>query len=99
MNGEVTNNIKPSRGLWHGDPMSPYIFILCLEQFGHWIQNRVEEGRWKALKASRSGPKLSHIFFADDILLFAEASDDQASCIKEGLGEVLPRFRSESEFS
>lgn len=28
---------------------------------------------------------VSHLFFADDILRFAEASEDQISCIKEGL--------------
>lgn len=49
------------------------------------IQNRVMKGRWRALKASRSGPKVSHLFFADDLMLFSEASEDQVACIKVGL--------------
>lgn len=76
-----------SRGLRQGDPLSPYLFILCLEHLGHWISRSVEEGKWKPLRASRSGPKVSHLFFADDLILFAEATIEQASYIKTGLDE------------
>ncbi|KAK3206654.1 hypothetical protein Dsin_020700 [Dipteronia sinensis] len=31
LNGEVHGNISPSGGLRQGDPMSPYIFIICAE--------------------------------------------------------------------
>lgn len=84
-NGEVMSAIKPTRRLRQGDPLAIYLFVLSMERLGHWIQRRVEESRWKALKASRQGPRISHLFFADDLLLFSEASEDQIACIKEGL--------------
>lgn len=34
----------------------------------------------------RSSPKVSHLFFADDLLLFAVVGIDQVCCIKESLG-------------
>jgi hypothetical protein len=37
----------------------------------------VKDKEWKPVKASRSGPFLSHFFFADDLVLFAEASIEQ----------------------
>lgn len=37
------------------------------------------------MQASRSGIKISHLFFADDLLLFAEAQVSQAECILQGL--------------
>lgn len=46
---------------------------------------KVVEGRQKAIGASRQGPKLSSLFFADDLLIFFEASIDQLRHIKEGL--------------
>lgn len=45
----------------------------------------VEAGRWKAPITSRNGPRVSHHFFANDLLLFAKASEDQAQCINRGL--------------
>lgn len=41
---------------------------------------------------SRGGPILSHIFFADDLFLFEEASESQA----EVMAEVLRRFCAHS---
>lgn len=37
------------------------------------------------MKASWNGPGLNHLFFADDLLLFVEAREDQLMCLKEGL--------------
>lgn len=83
-NGDSTEAFKPSRGLCQGDPLSPYLFVLCLERLSRWILNKVAEGRWRPVKPSRGRMGVSHLFFADDIILFAEASEDQVDCIKEG---------------
>lgn len=69
---------------------SPLLFVLCMERLGHLIQAYVDEGAWKALKASRNGPRISYLFFVDDLLLFAEAGQDQVNCIKD----CLDRFCS-----
>lgn len=35
------------------------------------------EGDWKPLRAGRNGPLISHTMFADDLLLFAQAKENQ----------------------
>lgn len=84
-NGEVTDQIKPSRGPRQGDLLSSYLFILCLERLAHWIQAKEDARFWKPVKASRRGPSISHLFFADDILLFSEVDEDQVEPIQEGI--------------
>lgn len=61
-----------NRGLRQGDPLSPCLFALCMERIGQ-INEAVTEVV-KAVKASKSRLAVAHIFFADDLVLFAEAS-------------------------
>ncbi|CAA7037248.1 unnamed protein product [Microthlaspi erraticum] len=87
-NGEKTEAFKPERGLRQGYPLSPYLFVLCMERLCHLVENAIGEGKWKPISLSRGGPKLSHMCFADDLILFAEASVSQIRVIRG----VLERF-------
>ncbi|WCJ39636.1 RNA binding RNA-directed DNA polymerase [Euphorbia peplus] len=81
-NGEKLNGFKPSRGLRQRDPLSSYLFVLCIERLGHMIEDAVSCSNWSPISISRGGVSLSHVFFADDIVLMAEASIGQAVVIK-----------------
>ena len=51
------------------------------------INQKCEEGSWKKIKASRSGPGFSHTFFADDLLLFAKTDESNIEAIVDVLDE------------
>lgn len=80
-----TEVIEESRGLLQED--SPYLFVLCMEHLSHLILEEVEDNRWKPIKASRGGPNISHLMFANDHLFFAEASLDQIDIVKQCLAQ------------
>lgn len=65
---------------------------MCIERLSHLICREVEEGTWRPMMAGRNGPRISHLMFADDLLLFAESSVDQI----ENLIQVLGVFCSAS---
>ncbi|XP_056688793.1 uncharacterized protein [Spinacia oleracea] len=73
-NGEPSQSFKPGRGIRQGDPLSPYLFVMCMERLYQTIEEAIIAKKWKPIRASRNGPLLSNLFFADDILLLAEAS-------------------------
>ena len=51
------------------------------------ISNMVEKKRWKPVKTSQSGLTVSHLFFADDLVLFSNSKVDQIQLVKEALEE------------
>lgn len=84
-NGCRSPFFNPQRGIGQGDPISPYIFVLCMDKLSHLISQKVDSGDWAPLKAGKSGLRLSHLMFADDLLLFGEATNNQMNCMKETL--------------
>ncbi|BBH09066.1 hypothetical protein Prudu_021464 [Prunus dulcis] len=92
MNGELTDQFLPKNGIRQGDPLSPYLFVMCIEKLSHLIEDSVKKGVWKPVKSSQSGPAVSHLFFADDLVLFAEANSTQARVLKS----CLERFYNAS---
>ncbi|CAN1148633.1 Putative ribonuclease H protein At1g65750, partial [Linum perenne] len=87
-NGGCSESFSPSRGLRQGCPLSPYLFTLCIERLSRMIISAVDFGYWKPIRLAHDGPPLSHSFFADDLILFSEASASQAQVISD----ILDRF-------
>jgi hypothetical protein len=70
-NSNKTEAFSPTRGIRHGDPLSPYLFVICMEQLSHIITDQVEANYWKPMRIAKLGPQISHLLFADDFHLFA----------------------------
>lgn len=47
INDTPTPLFSPSRGIKQGDPISPYLFLLCMEYLTWKINNRLETRLWK----------------------------------------------------
>ena len=77
MNGEPKGMIRPSRGIHQGDPLSPFLFLLCKEGLHSLISKAASEGIIHGFGLSRRSPKLTHLLFADDSLLFCKSSKNE----------------------
>lgn len=80
------------RGVRQGDPLFPYLFIICLE----WLSLKLEEVvRDRLLHPINFRNKvcLSYLFFADDIFLFTKAK--VRNC--KNLRRLLQKFCDSSD--
>ena len=82
LNGEICGLIKPSRGLRQGDPLSPYLFLICAEGLSRLIFRAENRKDLAGFRCSRGGPKITHLFFEDDSLLFSRATLSECNFIK-----------------
>ena len=83
VNGEPHGFLKPSRRIRQGDPISPYLFLLCVEGLHYLISNAKDRGSLQGTSLCRNGPKIIHLFFADDCLLFSKATLGDCATIQE----------------
>ena len=83
INGVAFGNIIPSRDLRQGDPLSPYLFLLCADGFSSLIIKAVRNQMLSGLSIYRGCPKITHLFFADDSLLFCKANSQECQQLIE----------------
>ncbi|CAA7032485.1 unnamed protein product [Microthlaspi erraticum] len=81
INGQPRGRIIPHRGLRQGDPLSPYIFILCTEVLISNLQKAANLKVLTGLKIARASPPVSHLLFADDSLFFCKATVEESAVL------------------
>lgn len=76
-------HIIPSRGIRQGDPLSPYLFIICAEGLSALIQ-KYDSQKWlHGIKICRKAPTISHMLFADDSYFYCKAETGEARRVLE----------------
>uniref|UniRef100_A0A803PLQ3 Reverse transcriptase domain-containing protein n=1 Tax=Cannabis sativa TaxID=3483 RepID=A0A803PLQ3_CANSA len=77
--GREVGPILPGRGIHQGDPLSPYLFLICAEGFSSLIKRFEACGDLHGCHVCNGAPTISHILFADDCYLYCKANDTEAS--------------------
>jgi hypothetical protein len=106
VNGKHTDAITPQRGLRQGDPLSPYLFIICAEGLSAMLQKAERDRKIVGIKVCRTAPSVNHLFFADDSLILMHARREEAAELRrilevyEGVsGQVINKDKSSILFS
>ena len=99
-------NIKPSRGLHQGDPLSPYLFVMCAMGLQSLLQQAKMDGSIRGVAICRNGHRVSHLFFADDSMLFCHATEGECQKVldilaiyERGLGQKINQEKTNIFFS
>lgn len=70
INGFMSSPFQSSRGVRQGDPLSPMLFILAQQVLSFNLNQQLAMGRLLPFRMGRSISPISHLFFADDMLIF-----------------------------
>ena len=57
-----------------GNPLSPYVFILCLNQLSLTLDQALHSKQLKPIRVGRHPILFNHVLFAYDIFLFSHAT-------------------------
>ena len=106
VNKQLVGPIIPGRGLRQGDPLSPYLFILCAEGLSALIRKAERSGDLHGVSICTNAPTISHLLFVDDCFLFFRVDDNEAQVMKNILhtyklasGQAISLPKSEVFFS
>lgn len=106
VNVDMVGPIIPARGLRQGDPISPYLFILCTERLSTLLNTTNRDGMLHGNRVCRSASHISHLMFADDCLLFCRATMEECMIWKKileaydvALGQIINFEKSDLFFS
>ncbi|XP_013614191.1 PREDICTED: uncharacterized protein LOC106320384 [Brassica oleracea var. oleracea] len=92
VNGAAQGKVMPTRGIRQGDPLSPYLFILCTEVLSGLCRKAQQKGEVVGVKVARSSPAINHLLFADDTMFFTRT--DHRSCA--ALIAILKKYEEAS---
>ncbi|PNX71389.1 ribonuclease H, partial [Trifolium pratense] len=106
INGNPTKYFYPQRGLRQGDPLSPYLFIICADVLSGLITKAHTENLLHGVKIAPTAPEITHLFFADDSIMFCRATIAETTKMKalittyqQASGQLVNYNKSELIFS
>jgi hypothetical protein len=71
--------------LRQGDPLSPYLFLLCAEGFSALLQQAEQEGKIAGVKVCPSAPSVLHLLFAYDSLILIRVTEGDTKQLQDFL--------------
>lgn len=89
INGELHGYFEGKKGLRQGDPISSLLFVLAMDVLSKKLDKGVMDGVF-GLHPSCEAPLITHLSFADDILIFFDGTEDSL----RGILSILEEFRS-----
>jgi hypothetical protein len=85
VNGQPTDFFKPGRGIRQGCPLSPYLFVVAINELSKSLQQQLQTNQLTGISLGPNCPPIHSLMFADDLIICGHASPHEANVIKNVL--------------
>ncbi|GKV48207.1 hypothetical protein SLEP1_g55033 [Rubroshorea leprosula] len=82
VNGSPTRQFTVTKGIRQGDSLSPFLFLIVAEGLNGMVTAAIEKKLYKGVTMGSGEVMVSHLQFADDIIFFGEATEENIWAIK-----------------
>lgn len=83
INGNPQGYITSKRGLRRGNPLSPYLFIPCVDVLSHLVCNLSSKNKIRGINIGNGVPTITYMLFADDSIFFCQANTSNCAALKK----------------
>lgn len=94
INGELAGHFNGKKGLRQGDPISSLLFVLIMDVLSRLLDKGARNDTFR-LHPSYQAPLVTHLSFADDVLVFFDGSEDSL----RGVLSIMEDFKRISGLS
>lgn len=88
LNGELQGFFPGKKGLRQGDPISSLLFVITMDVLSKMLDRGAIEGRF-GIHPECEAPLITHLSFADDVLIFFDGFAESL----RGILDILEEFR------
>jgi hypothetical protein len=82
VNGEPTEDFCSYRGIRQGCPLSPYLFLVAINELSRALQNEMHNTNLTGITLGPGCPPIHSLLFADDLILCGQVTVQEATRIK-----------------
>lgn len=75
VNGSTTIEFDLKRWVRHGDPVSPFLFIIAMKRLNIAIKEACDHHIFRGISLPKNGSYLSHLMYVDDVMFIGELSE------------------------
>lgn len=79
LNGASFGFFNAKQGIRQGDSLSLTLFTIFSDLLSRLLDKAVNDNRISSIKVARTSPRISHLMYVDDLVIYCKANEQEAT--------------------